>query len=249
MIKIKILFYIIYLALLGVLLPHTAWAFSRFQEAVGWGGHKNAILAWALAIVFEGTIFAITYHLKGLIEKSSRMKQKTDELRIAFAWRKFSSAWVNEFGFLLLFTSGVSALANFSYAVEFGQSFLAFDRYGMPRIIYELAFGGTLPVVSVVFARILADTAEAEQERADGELEAKKGERAANKTSARLRIERDKLRIAQTHYEALSDSLAKDRIRAARILWPDESQAKIAGRAGASPSTVSEVLNRNGKEK
>jgi len=201
---IKFLFYLIYVALLGVLLPHTAWAFSRFQEVEGWYGQKNTILAWALAIVFELTIFAITYHLKGLIEKSSRMKQKADELRLAFAWRKFSSAWVNAFGLLLLLASGVSALANFSYAVEFGQPFLAFTRYELSPTIYELAFGGILPIVSLIFARILADTAEAEETRTTGEQEAKKGERKANKDLVRVRIERNKLRIAQTHYEAVS---------------------------------------------
>lgn len=244
---IKYLFYAIYIALLGVLLPHTAWAFSRFQEVEGWYGQKNTILAWALAVVFELTIFAITYHLKGLIEKSSRMNKKADELRIAFGWRRFSSAYVNVFGLLLLLASGVSALANFSYAVEFGQSFLAFDRYELSPTIYELAFGGILPIVSLIFARILADTAEAEADRTDGEREAKKGERLAKKDSARLRVERDKLRIALKHFEALSAQAAKDRIIAARALWPVESQAKIAGRAGVSASTVSEVLKNNGK--
>ncbi len=61
-------------------------------------------------------------------------------------------------------------LANFGHAVEYGQEFATpaqgrycvFGRYNVPPLLYSLAFGGILPLVSLMFARILANTAEAE---------------------------------------------------------------------------------------
>jgi hypothetical protein len=63
---------------------------------------------------------------------------------------------------------GVSVLANFGHAVEYGHEFATpaqgrccvFGRYDVPPLLCSLAFGGILPLVSLMFARILANTAE-----------------------------------------------------------------------------------------
>jgi hypothetical protein len=65
---------------------------------------------------------------------------------------------------------GVSVLANFGHAVEFGRDFATpaqgrccvFGQYKIPPLLYSLAFGGILPLVALMFARILANTAETE---------------------------------------------------------------------------------------
>ena len=57
------LLWIIYLALLIVLLPHTAWAFSRFESpAMGWLGIQwGLVTAWAAAFAFEAALAALTH--------------------------------------------------------------------------------------------------------------------------------------------------------------------------------------------
>jgi hypothetical protein len=59
----NVLLWAIYLSLLAVLLPHTAWAFARFEPpgngsfGIAWG----AITAWAAAFAFEAAIAALTH--------------------------------------------------------------------------------------------------------------------------------------------------------------------------------------------
>ena len=153
------LFWTIYILLLAVLLPHTAWAFGRHQGGSEWA--QNA-MAWALALAFEAAIFAFTHQLKGRIERSHKLRRSTDEIWLHFTWRKFSSAYLNIFSLGLILCSSVSVLANFSYAVEFAAGFETFSRYSFNPLLYELGFGGILPVASFLFARVLADTVDGE---------------------------------------------------------------------------------------
>jgi hypothetical protein len=44
----------------------------------------------------------------------------------------------------------------------FGRDFAIFDSYNVPPLLYSLAFGGILPLVSLMLARILANTIETE---------------------------------------------------------------------------------------
>lgn len=236
--KISHLFWLIYMALLGVLLPHTAWAFAAYQEP-GW--QQNA-MAWALAIAFELSILAFTHQLKSRIEHAAGLRFKDGESKSALAWRRFTSAWVNIFGFGLLLASGVSALANFSYAVEFGRAFVTFTRYGIPRLAYELAFGGILPVVSLLFARILADTPDPKS----AEVDVHKAERALKSELARLRAELEKQKSSSIRFRTIQQGTTRERIIAIKSLWPDLPQTGISVIAEVSPSRVSEIL-RNGK--
>ncbi len=61
----SILLWAIYLALLVVLLPHTAWAFGRFESpAEGWLNIQwGMVTAWAATLAFEAAIAALTHRL------------------------------------------------------------------------------------------------------------------------------------------------------------------------------------------
>lgn len=70
----NILFWTIYLALLAVLLPHTAWAFAHFEprdaswQGVSWG----MVTAWAAAFAFEAAIAALTHKIAKHIDSTPR---------------------------------------------------------------------------------------------------------------------------------------------------------------------------------
>lgn len=234
------LFWLIYLSLLGVLLPHTAWAFNNFQKStegdISW-------MAWALAFAFEAAIFGFTHQLKERIEKSGRIRQKDNEEIYAYYWRKFSLAWLNLHSVGLMVCSGISALANFSYSVEFARDFAVYGQYSVPPLLFQIAFGGILPVVSFLFARILADTVTDELPKDDILIAAQKAEREARRETSRLQNELEGLRLLVVEYEQLQQSkTAKERILAAHKLWPKLSGTGLAVIAQSSPGYVSDVL-------
>ncbi len=148
------LLWAIYLALLVVLLPHTAWAFDRFESpTVGWLNIQwGMVTAWAAAFAFESAIAALTHRLAKHIESTLRYAAGRVWLR------RISYQYLNAFSAGLLVAVGVSVLTNFGHAVEYGQEFAIFGRYNVPPLLYSLAFGGILPLVSLMFARILANT-------------------------------------------------------------------------------------------
>jgi len=236
--RIKALLWLIYVILLVVLLPHTAWAASQFEP-------PGSMLGWAFAVAFELSIAALTWRYKTVIESLPKIKNKWDRAR-----RKY----LNWYSAGLLFFVGVSALANWSHAVQFTQSMTAFGKYSMPPLLYSIAFGGVLPFCSFLFAHILADTNEAEVE-ADPALEAAKADNANLRRQLRD-AERDRQAAEQRTAElgqqfagavALAARLfaedKRQRILAAREAWPQLPAAVIAKVADAAPSYVSEVLN------
>ena len=153
----NMLLWAIYLSLLAVLLPHTAWAFARFEPpgngsfGIAWG----SITAWAAAFAFEAAIAALTHKLAKHIESTPRYTAGRVWLR------RMSYQYLNAYAAGLVVAVGVSVLANFGHAVEYGQDFAIYGLYNVPPLLYSLAFGGILPLVSLMFARILANTAEA----------------------------------------------------------------------------------------
>ena len=159
------LLWVIYLALLAVLLPHTAWAFSRFEpQTAGWLGVSWGIVtAWAAAFAFEAAIAALTHKLAGRIEATPRYTAGRILLR------RIGYQYLNAYAAGLFVALGVSGLANFAHAVEYSQDFAIFGRYQVPPLLYSLTFGAILPLVSLLFARILGDTTETEA-TADPEL-------------------------------------------------------------------------------
>jgi hypothetical protein len=232
--KIKWVLWAIFGALLLVLLPHTAWAFGQF-EPEGWIGK---LVGWVGAIAFEGAIGTLTWRLKQRIEEVPNSSKR---------WVRFKRRYLNIYGAGLLVATGVSSLANWSHAVEFGSKFVASTDYGISSIIYTLAFGGILPVCSLFFAHILADTTEAEQQEDTALIEAKN---TIKELKRELRIVETERQAAEQRFTAIGDLFVqltqaerkRDRILAARQLWPALPPGGVAVVAGVSRSYVSEVL-------
>jgi hypothetical protein len=156
----SIILWVFYLALLAVLLPHTAWAFARFEPpSSGWLGISwGQVTAWAAAFAFEAAIAALTHRLAQRIEITPNYTGGRVLLR------RLSYQYLNAYAGGLLVALGVSALANFAHAVEYGQDFAIFSSYQVPPLLYSVTFGGILPLVSLLFARILGDTTDAEDQ-------------------------------------------------------------------------------------
>lgn len=226
------LLWIIYIALLGVLLPHTAWAFGQFEPAhMRW-------LGWVAAIAFEGAIAAFTWRLKENIENTPRHKS---------AWRRFRRRYLNIYSAGLVVAIAVSSAANWAHSVEFGASFAVFRDYSVAPILYSLAFGGILPLCSLLFARILADVAPAEH---DDDSELAKARATIAEIRSDLRQAEARAATAEQRFAAAGDLVARlmaeskrDRILAAAERWPKLPAASIAVIAESSPSYVSEVLS------
>ena len=246
--------WIIYLALLAVLLPHTAWAFARFESpSAGWLGVSWGIVtAWAAAFAFEAAIAALTHKLAGHIGATPR----TTAGRL---WlRRLSYQYFNAYAAGLLVALAVSALTNFAHAVEYGREFAIFGQYRIPPLLHSFTFGGILPLVSLLFARILGDTAEAEAV-ANPELA-----KATQTKVLRAELDEAEVRIsdaearamaADQRFVAAGDLFARlfaeekrQRILAASERWPELPAASVAIIASASPGYVSEVLkDRDGR--
>ena len=233
----------IYIALLVVLLPHTAWAFAQFEPPTKFtllGGIHP--LGWIAAIAFEGAIAALTWRLKQRLETTPRYTA-------GWVWgRCFSYQYVNVYGLGLALAIAVSSLANWSHAVQFGNGFAV---YGIPPIVYSLVFGAILPICSLLFANILADTTTTEQ------VESEKV-RELSGTIRQLRVEvraaEDRAQLAEQRFAAIGDLAIlltsddkRERILAVHNQWSELPQRSVALIADASPAYVSDVLADNGK--
>ena len=225
------LLWLTYTALLAVLLPHTAWTFSQFEPpAWRW-------LGWIAAAAFEGAIAAFTWRLKQHIEESTRHRS---------AWRRFQARYLNVNAIGLITALAISAAANFAHAVEFGQPFAMFARYGVSPFVYAVGFGGILPLCSLLFARILADVHPAEEEENQEIAEEKRKRREAD--AARRQAEADCQQLSARLGEAedvirfLFATEKRARILGVHERWPALPHSAIAVITDASPSYVSEVL-------
>lgn len=143
----------VYLSLLAVLLPHTAWAFQNFEPQ----NNTNTIslVSWIAAFAFEASIAALTHKLSGHIEQTPK--------RLS-TWSKFQYRYLNSYSLGLVAAISVSSMANLAHAVEFGRPMAIFTEWHIPFSVYALAFGAVLPLVSLVFARVLSNVAETEGE-------------------------------------------------------------------------------------
>ena len=231
----------IYIALLAVLLPHTAWLFMQFEA----GGGMGVAAAWGGAFAFEAAIAVLTHRL------SKRIEQTPKRLH---GWLRWWWQYGNVYAVGLSAAVVVSALANLAHAVEFGGVLEIFADWGIPAKVYQLAFGGVLPMVSLVFAKVLSREVEEDEapneevERANREVkEVRRELREAHQRleeSERLRREGEQqlegvLRLAK----GLFADEKRVRVLTAREAWPELPQSVIAAVAGASTSYVSEVLH------
>lgn len=232
------LFWCIYLMLLGVLLPHTAWAFSTFEP----DGRQGQVVAWLAAIVFEAGLAVLTHKLSRRIEATRRRK----------GWSKFIACYLSPYAFGLYLSISVSVLANLSHSIEFGREMAIFTKWGIPYGVYSIAFGGILPLASLLFAWVLSHDTEMEEE-ANPALE------AANETikelRGQLRAAEQRANDAESRAQAGEAKLAssaqlfaddkRERILAIRQRWPGLPQSSIAIISGASTAYVSEIVRSN----
>lgn len=240
---VNLILWLVYILLLAVLLPHTAWAFGQFEsmETDSFGIPWGTVVAWAAAFAFECTIAVMTHKLAKHIERAPNAKRW--KVRLA---RRYANAY---FGGLML-AWGVSSLANLAHLVEFGQPMVVFATWGIPAWVYSVALGAALPTLSLLFALVLSSSIEADvtEDEIDEALNAVKAtERAAKRETVKLQNKLDELRRRFSDYEPLYGTDRKARILAASRLFPDLSGAGIAIVAQASTGYVSEVL-RNGRE-
>jgi hypothetical protein len=251
----KYILYIVYIALLATLLPHTAWAFGMFEPA----GLLGAIVAWAAAISFEAAIFALTVRL------AHRMSDKPKKLS---GWALRKHRYINAYSGGLVFAIGVSVLANLAHSVQFGQALTIFGDASFLSVVYPLAFGGVLPIVSMLFAAVLSneapdDDAEAVPNPALDEAkatisqlrkqlrEAEAGRIAAELARTNAETERT---AAELRFGAVGDLAVRlfatekrARILAAAQQWPTLPASAVAVIADASTSYVSEILKEEAR--
>lgn len=232
----------VYLSLLGVLLPHTAWAFHNFEPETESG--KISLVAWTAAFAFEASIAALMHKLSGHIDQTPRRLSP---------WAKFRFRYLNAYSLGLLVTIAVSSLANLAHAVEFGRPMAIFAAWNISFNIYAFAFGAVLPLVSLVFARVLSNVVETEADEDPELVQAKKTvadlRRQLRESEAKARAAEEARKQVETRYVSGGETIMKivsadkrERILAAHHLWPRLPGAALATIADASPSYVSEVL-------
>jgi hypothetical protein len=209
--KTTILIYAVYFSLLATMLPHTAWAFGMFEQP----GLAGAIVSWCAALTFEGGLAVLTYKLAKHIETTPKK---------ITAWRKFAYRYLNSYSFGMGFCMCVSSLANLAHAVEFGTELAIFVRFGIPFAVYALAFGGVLPLVSLMFARVLSNVTEEDETEAlpNPELESLKA--AATEAKRQLREATAALQAAEAATAKAEANRIKTEEQAKRIATDTESR-------------------------
>ena len=259
----KIFWWMIYISLLGVMLKHTAWVVNSFQDS----SNNEGILpiSYTFALVFEGALLGFTYKLKEQIESASKLRKKKNSIELlrifSFSkqdeqtesdfslWlRKFSKSYVNIYSFGLLICSFVSGLTNFTFAVEFGNTSLkAVTVYGVNIMVYYIALGWILPIISFLFSRVLADTSQSEEIHED--------ERITELKDKIKQLEEDKKALINTQYGLenlmcfVQKGEPKDIILNIYNKHPNLSKSSIAYFAKVSPAYVGEILKQmNGKK-
>ena len=235
----SIILWLVYICLLGVLLPHTAWLFSRFEP-----GEEIGFVSWFAAFAFEAAIAVLTHKLAKHIEGSINHRN---------IFKRFSVRYMNSFSVGLVIAVGVSALANLAHAVEYGQPLKIFTEWNIAPEIYQLSFGAVLPVVSLLFARVLSNVSEAEQQPDENDDKIRQMQAKLRETEKKLRETERKAQETERQlkeYSGLISQSKADRIKTAHVLWPELPNRSVAIVSGSSPSHVSEVLaSMNGKEK
>lgn len=227
------LLWLIYLSLLAVVMPHCAWAFASFEPPTAIG----QATAWCAAFAFEAAIAVLTHKLAGHIRSVKSGK------------RKFRRRYLNAYASGLLVAAGVSTLANTAHAIEYSKPLLIFGSGSALPGLYSIAFGAILPIVSVLFARVLSGVVD--EGAVDPDLTAAK--EVNKKIRSQLREVQSDLEKSQANIAAFGDvaelfgDTASARIQTAIEIWPDEAQVFYAKVAGCSPSTVSQVLKENGR--
>jgi len=222
--RTDIVLWAIFISLLLVLLPHTAWFFSIFENPepynifgvmvkVGYG------VAFFAAFAFEAAIAALVHKLSEHI-REAKPGSGSQPLWL----RRLTKRYMNVYSLGLLLVVSVSAIANYAHALEFGGEIEAFARMGIPLEVYSVVAGGILPVCSLLFASVLSNVKDTEQEL-DPELVKAKDD---NKT---LRIQNKQLneRIADGERKAIEtyQEFTVKLTQAEQMAFEREQQVKI----------------------
>ncbi len=257
-------------SLLVVLLPHTAWMFSKFEPPASeafvlfswWNGGvqylvtTSDVISYVAAFAFEAAIAVLVHKLSEHISNTPRSirmvegKIKKDfftNLRVA------AYQYINPIGFALAIVTAVSALANLAHAVEYGQTLEIMEKWGISLKVYTFAFGAILPVLSLTFARVLSvvtdDEAEENPELTRANQTIKELRKQIHETELRQRAAEDRARVAEERFGAMGDLVKhlfaedkRQRIIFVRKQWPELPGNAISIITGASPSYVSETL-------
>lgn len=262
------LIWAIYLCLLAVLLPHTAWLFGSFEPA-GWLGWATG---WAGAIAFEASIAVLTHKLA---QRWDAAPVKTERWK-ASPWARARYWYANVYLAGLGVSVVISALANLAHAVEYGKTLAIFTQWGISPALYQISFGAVLPVTSLLFASVLSqvseteDAANPEAERAMSALASARADiaearKAARESDAQRRIaEAERTRAEQERdqadqrFAAVGDLLAalmtsdkRQRLLMVRNVAPkllpdgDLNLTLLAMIAGVSQSYASEVVKES----
>jgi hypothetical protein len=255
--SIKNFLWAVYIGVLVVITPHTQWMFARFEPA-----HMHG-MAWVAAVVFEAAIFAVTHLLVRHIEARrpstfnfERQRLKDGKVSQFFTWwPMFRYRWANAYTALLAVAVMVSGFANLAHAVEYGQDIAIVEAWGIPYGFFAVAFGGILPLVNMLFAAVIAQVGDAEQE-ANPELDKankdkRDAERRAKEAERLLADTEHKLIESEQRYRAVGDVVRYlfgddfalgERVRYVKKTFPQLSQHGISQILGCSVSTVNEAL-------
>lgn len=250
----------IFISLLLVLLPHTAWFFSIFENPEPYNIFGVMVklgngVAFFAAFAFEAAIAALVHKLSEHI-REARPGSGTQPL-----WaRRLTKRYMNVYSLGLLLVVSVSAIANYAHALEFGGEIEAFARMGIPLEVYSVVAGGILPVCSLLFASVLSNVKDTEQEL-DPELIKAKDENKSLRSQIKQLNERmaESERVANGAYQDLTSRLTqteqraamysgllseakKDRVLAARELWPALPYSALEIITGASGAYISDVI-------
>lgn len=256
----------IFISLLLVLLPHTAWFFSIFENTepvniFGVSVNTGVGVSFFAAFAFEAAIAALVHKLAEHIREV-----KTPNGKPPLWVRRALARYANVYSVGLLSVVSVSTIANYAHAMEFGKEIAAFTKLGVPLEVYSVVAGGILPVCSLLFASVLSNVKDTEQEQ-DPELAKAKeenrrlntqlkqandkiqeAERTANKMIQEAELARTTAEQQATMYAGLLSEAKKDRVLAAHHLWPSLPYSSLEAITGASPAYISDVLNKhNGK--
>lgn len=251
--------WLVYGSILVVIAPHTKWMFAQLEPS------DNDWVAWVAAAGFEATIFVVTHLLVAHIERRKAGTFNFEKQRLApwqQGWPMFRYRWLNVYTLLLLIACLISAGANLSHAVEYAQPLKIVTDWGVPAGVLTVAFGGILPLVNLLFAAVVADLDDAEDqpdpavEKAKAETREAKAEtkeaRAAQKVAEQRAATAEQLLLeSEQRYRAIGDVVRflfgtneplHERIRYTRKTFPQLSQNGISQILGCSVSTVNEAL-------
>lgn len=236
----------VYFALLGVLLPHTAWAFRQFepQNSMVLVGKVTIadVISYVVAFAFEASIAVLTHKLAKRIEGTPK--------RLTW-WQRFLFQYGNAISFGLFISTAVSGMANLAHAVQFGQAMTIFEKWGIPQSVYSFSFGGILPLVSLTFARVLSNVVD-DEEGPNPEVEAAKAtisdlRSKLRDSELRVKATEDQVRKTQADTEAQLKT-TEENLR--RLLVETEERARIAEeRFGAAGDLMRRIFGEDKRER